>query len=199
MKKIAVLISNAGIGTNLQSIINGISDGKIKGEIVVVVSDKKGAYGLQRAKKNKLKTEICVKKEDLFRLLKRYAPDFICLTGWKQIILDTVIDEYPGRILNVHPGLIPDTTDGFVKNPDGTKALWNKGKFTEKAIQNFLDEKKTYAGSSITTLTHEFDFGPVITRGFVKIKPGDTVDSLYGRLKKKENKIYAKALIELCK
>ncbi|MEK7583299.1 MAG: formyltransferase family protein [Patescibacteria group bacterium] len=120
--------------------------------------------------------------------LKSLAPDYVCLTGWKQIIPDEVIENY--KILNIHPGLIPDTKDGHVICPDGTDGLWNKGKYKEKAIKNFLDKKATYAGSSIHRLTHEFDFGPVLARCFEKIQPDDTVDSLYTRLKIKENKLW---------
>lgn len=198
MKRIAVLISNIGTGTNLQAIIDGIESGKINGKIVAVVSDTQEALGLQRAQKHNLKVEICPQKENLLVLLKKYNPDFICLAGWKQIVTDDVIDAYKDRVLNLHPGLIPDTEDGIVKNPDGTIALWNRGKLAAKAIQNFFDNKAIYAGSSIHFLTHEFDFGPVLARGFVKIKKGDTVDSLYGRLKKVEHQIYIESLQKLC-
>ncbi len=120
--------------------------------------------------------------------LESLAPDYVCLTGWKQIIPDDVINNF--KILNIHPGLIPDTMNGVVKNPDGTDALWNKGLFKNKAIQNFFDKKATYAGSTLHYLTHEFDFGPVLARCFEKIQPDDTVESLYARLKVKENQLW---------
>ena len=82
-------------------------------------------------------------------------------------------------------------------NPDGTKGLWNKGMLTDKAIQNFLDQKATYAGSSIHFLTLEFDFGPVLGRCFEKIEVGDNVETLYARLKKKENRLYVEVLEKL--
>lgn len=195
--KLAVLISDAGTGTNLQAIIDGIEAGRIKGEIAAAVSDKAEAPGLERARKHNLHIEICPKKEDLLPLLHKLAPDYICLAGWKQIILDEVILAYPNKILNLHPGLIPDAMEGVAKNPDGTDGLWNKGKLTDKAIQNFLDNRATYAGSSIHFLTLEFDFGPVLGRTYEKVEPGDTVDSLYGRLKKKENKLYVEVLGKL--
>lgn len=199
MKKLAVLISNHGTGTNLQAIIDGIESGKINGKIVVVISAKEDAYGLVRAKKHNLPIELCPTKDDLFPLLQKYQVDYICLGGWKQFIADNVMDAFENRILNVHPGLIPDTIDGTVKNPDGTDAIWNKGKFTDKAMQNFLDNHATYAGCSVHFLTKEFDFGPVLERGFEKIDPSDTTGSLYTRVKKKENEIYVEALIKLCK
>ena len=130
-------------------------------------------------------------------LLKKLNPDYVCLAGWKQIILNEVITAYPDKILNLHPGLIPDTADGIVKNPDGTDALWNKGKLADKAVQNFLDKKSTYAGSSIHFLTLNFDFGPVLGRTLEKIEQNDSVESLYARLKKKENELYVKVLSTL--
>lgn len=198
MKKLAVLISNKGTGTNLQAIIGGVESGLINANIVAVISDTKDAPGLERARKHNLPIEICPDKEDLLPVLQKLNPDYICLGGWKQIITDEVLSEFPNRILNVHPGLIPDTMDGTVKNPDGTEALWNKGKFTQKAMQNYFDNKATYAGCSIHFLTKEFDFGPVLGRSFEKIMPDDTIDSLYTRLKIKENQLYVDVLAKLC-
>ncbi len=199
MKKLAVLISNIGTGTNLQAIIDGIKSGKINAKLATVISDTPEAPGLERAKKNKLPVKIVPKKEKLLEVLKKLNPDFICLAGWKQIILDEVINSFPNRILNIHPGLIPDSMNGTVKNPDGTNALWNKGKMTQKAMQNFLDNSVTYAGSSVHFLSLEFDFGLVLGRCFEKIKKGDDVESLYKRLKVKENRLYAEVLAKLCK
>lgn len=196
--KLVILISDAGTGTNLQAIIDGVEKGEIKAKICAVISDKTNAPGLERAKKHNLKIEICPSKEALLPLLQKLNPDYICLAGWKQIILDEVILAYPNKILNLHPGLVPDTIDGGVKNPDSTSAFWNKGMLTTKAIQNFLDQKATFAGSSIHFLTLNFDFGPVLGRTFEKIEAGDTVESLYKRLKKKENALYVEVLEKLC-
>lgn len=198
-KNLAVLISNAGTGTNLQAIIDGIEIVKINAEIVIVVSDKEDAKGLDRAKSHNIPTHILAESEDLTRILKEKNVDYICLGGWKKIIPDEFIKAFENKILNVHPGLIPDEINGTVKNPDGSHALWNKGKFTDKAIQNFLDQHSTFAGATVHFLSDEFDFGPVLERGFVKIEPNDTVESLYERLKKKENEMYVEALAKLCK
>lgn len=177
-KKLAVLISDTGTGTNLQAIINGIIKETINADISIVISDTGKALGLFRAKQHKIATEIISKKEKLLAILKSYNPDLVCLAGWKQIIINEVIDAYPQRIINLHPGLIPDNINGAVRNPDNTPALWTKGKLTNIAIKNFLDNHSTYAGSSIHFLTHDFDFGPVLGRCFEKIKSKDTVDLL---------------------
>ena len=195
--RLAVLISDAGTGTNLQAIIDAIEAGTLNAEIVAVVSDKENTAGLERAKKHNLHIEICPKKENLLETLKQVDPDYICLAGWKQIIVDEVINAYPNKILNLHPGLIPDTMNATSENPDGTVTLWNKGMLTDKAIQNFLDNNSTFAGSSIHFLTFEFDFGPVLGKVFEKIKETDTVESLYSRLKIKENQLYVEVLNKL--
>ncbi len=191
--KIVVLISNAGTGTNLQAIIDGVEQGKLNAEICAVISDNLDSLGLDRARKHNLHIEICSKKENLLPLLEKLNPALVCLAGWKQIILDEVILAFPNKILNLHPGIIPESLeqgDQSFKNPDGTGALWNKGLLTDKAISNFLNQNSTYAGSSVHFLTLTFDFGPVLGRTFEKITPGDTIESLYARLKKKENELY---------
>ena len=199
MKRIAVLISDAGTGTNLQAIIDAVEAKKLKAKIVLVVSDTKKSKGLERARKHNLNQHILVKGEDLVKILKdEYQVNYVCLTGWKKIIPDKMIEVFNNRILNIHPGLVPDKLDGQVKNPDGTIGLWNRGKLTEVAIKNFFDKQSTYAGSSVHFLSQEFDFGLVLGRCFEKIKPEDAVEPLYDRLKKKEHQIYVKSLIKLC-
>lgn len=201
MKSLAVLISNAGTGSNLQAIVDAIESKKINAKIAVVVSDSVDAYGLIRAKKHGIPAYIFHSKSETLEslLIKTYSVDYIALTGWKKIIPKEIIETFPDKILNIHPGLIPDSLHGVVKNPDGTNGLWNRGKFTNAAIQNFLDNHATYAGSTVHFLSKEFDFGHVLGRCFEKIQPNDTVESLYARLKKKEHQIYIGALAKLCK
>lgn len=198
MKKLAVLISDTGTGTNLQAIIDSIKSKKLKAEIIFVVSSSKNAYGLQRAKKNNIPSMIVNKKNDLEKILKDKQVDLVALAGWKLIIPLSLINSFKNKVINLHPGLIPDKINGVAYNPDGTKGLWNRGKLTDTAIQKFLDNKSSYAGSTVHFLSEEFDFGKVLNRCFEKILPNDTVKSLYTRLKKKENKIYVESLMRLC-
>lgn len=198
MKKLAVLVSDTGTGTNLQAIVDAVSEGEIDGKITVVISDNKNAQAVVRARKSNLKIAYCFNKKKLLALLKKYNPDYICLAGWKQFIASNVINAYQNKILNLHPGLIPDQMNSLVMNPDGSTGLWNRGKLADLAIQNFIYKNATFAGSSIHFLSHEFDFGKVLGRCFEKINPSDTIDSLYSRLKKKENKLYVSVLKKLC-
>lgn len=198
MKRLVILISNAGSGSNLQAIIDAIKTGTLQATITAVISDRDDAKGLTHATKNGIKTRISPKKEALFALLTNEAPDYIVLSGWKQLITDDIIKTFPNKILNLHPGLIPETKDGTVTNPDGTTGLWNKGKYAKAAVAQFLETKATYAGSSVHMLSDDVDFGPVLGRSFEKTRPSDTIDSLYTRLKKKENQLYVEVLQKLC-
>jgi phosphoribosylamine--glycine ligase len=210
VKNIAVLISNQGTGTNLQAIIDNIKAGDINGKIVVVVSNAANAYGLERAKKNNIPTEIFPWKpyqeggksraeysRDLAKLLKKYRPDIIVFAGWILIVTKEFINEFP-IILNLHPGLIPDQPNGTVYFPDGTPAPSNKGVHTDDAIANFFKQGCTYAGSTLHVITPDVDWGPVLERAFEKIRKNDTVDSLYSRLKKKEHQMLVRAVKLYC-
>ncbi|KKR62682.1 MAG: Phosphoribosylamine-glycine ligase [Parcubacteria group bacterium GW2011_GWA2_40_37] len=173
--KLVIMVHEGGTQTNLKAIREAIEMGKINAEISTVISD----------------------KENAMPIIEKINPDYLCLCGWNKIIPDDLIRKYSNKILNLHPGLIPDTIDGNIKNPDGTIALWNKGMYGSKAIQNFLDQKATYASSSIHFLTLDFDFGSVLGRTFEKIEANDIVESLYARLKKKENELYVEVLEKL--
>lgn len=198
-KKLAVLISDAGTGSNLQAIIDAIEKKYLNARIEIVLSNTKSAAGFQRARECKLKTCVADKNTDYLELFRKdYPVDFIVLAGWRLIIPDALIDEYKNRILNLHPGLVPSSLTSTVKNPDGTVALWNRGKLTDGAIAEFFKKRKTYGGSSIHFLSHEFDYGKVLGRVFEKARPDDTIETFYKRLKKKENKLYVEVLRKLC-
>src|SRR3989338_3997786 len=98
-KKIALLVHEGGAQTNLSAIRSATEDGRINAEISAVVSD----------------------TEKPLPVLDKISPDYICLAGWKKIIPDEMINKYENKILNLHPGLIPDTIDGTMDNPDSTK------------------------------------------------------------------------------
>jgi len=207
VKKIACLISNKGTGTNLQAIVDACKAGKIKGKIVVVVSNSTNAFGLERAQKENIPTEIFPWKpykdsgksraaysKDLAGLLaKKYDPDIVVLAGWILILTQEFVKKFPLTI-NLHPGLIPDKKGDIVYFPDGLAAFSNEGTHTNNAIKQFLESGCSYAGSTLHVVTENVDWGPVIERAFEKIQPNDTVESLYSRLKKKEHQMLVKSL-----
>src|SRR3990172_4859516 len=125
MKQVAVLISNVGTGTNLQALIDAQKSAKLNCNIALVVSDAYDAYGLKRAKDAKISTAICLDARRLLPILKKFKIDLVALAGWKQIVLDEVLNIFKNRILNLHPGAVPESLDGKVRAPDGSEVLWN--------------------------------------------------------------------------
>ena len=212
MKNIAVLISDKGTGTNLQAIIDGIGKGKIQGKITIVVSNTTKAFGLDRAKNQNITTEIFGWKkykeagksreqysEDLAKLLKeKYRADVVALAGWSLILTKEFFEVFNNAVLNIHPGLLPKKGRDTVLSPENEELPANVGMMTEEAIKKFLYGGYKYAGSTLHFATEEADAGPIIFYEFEKIKPGDTVESLYYRLKKKEHAMFTKALALFC-
>lgn len=200
MKKIAVLISNKGTGSNLQAIIDNCKAGKIKGQITVVVSDKADAYGLVRAKKHRIPaivrpfTKFKDKKarneygKRLAKELKeKYQVDLVVLAGWMIVLPASFIKHFPCQIINLHPGLIPDKEGGKLKLSDGSWAKPFEGEMADGAIEAALKAGITVSGSTTHFVTPKVDWGPVILRIEEKIRKNDSIDSYYSRLKKKEH------------
>ena len=105
MLKIAVLVS--GGGTNLQSLIDATKEGSINGEIVLVVSNRLKAYGLERARQAGIKAECIKDHHVLMQRLNEENIDLVVLAGYLAIIPDEMIEQYHNKIINIHPSLIP--------------------------------------------------------------------------------------------
>lgn len=176
MKKIAVLVS--GGGTNLQAIIDKIENGTIQNaQIEVVISNKKDAYALERAKKHGIKGE-CISPKDfekreefdnaLLERLKAHNVDLIVLAGYLVIVPKNVIAHFRNRIVNIHPSLIPSFCgDGFygLKVHEAVLARGNK---VTGATVHFVDEGT--------------DTGPIILQKAVEVKWNDTPEVLQRRV-----------------
>lgn len=213
MKRIAVLLSNKGTGSNLAAILSAINKREIKnGKVVVVVSDKEDAYGLIRAKKRRIPTEVLDLQdflrsgksrleynETLGKLLKeKYKVDLVVLAGWMLILSRSFIKYFPNRTINLHPGLLPDGATKYIKLSGGIKIKAIRGLVTDEAVQFAIDQGYPMTGSTVHFITKKVDQGPVVLRSEVKILPGDTVESLYERMKKEEHKILPKAINLFC-
>lgn len=213
MKRIAVLISNKGTGSNLSAIIDAIKKHTIKkGKVVVVVSNKTDALGLQIANKNKIPTEILDLKDFikqgktrveydncLGKLIKdKYNPDLIVLAGWMLILSKNFIRHFPNKIINLHPGLLSNRKANFIKLKNGTRIKIIRGLHTNDAVKYAIDHNFPVTGSTVHFITEKVDTGRVILRSEVKILPNDTVDLLYERMKKEEHKILPRAIDLYC-
>ena len=174
----AILIS--GSGTNLQAFIDRQRDGELDAELVAVASNRADAYGLQRAAEAGIET-LCIRHRDfddreafdraLAAELERYEPDLLVLAGFMRILSPWFVQRFEGRILNVHPALLP-------KYP---------GLDTHARA---IAAGDTHHGSTVHFVTDELDGGPRILAGRLEIDAADTADSLQSRVQQLEHRIF---------
>lgn len=184
--RLAVLLS--GDGSNLQALIDATQNGTLEAEIVLVVSNKVDAGGLKRAQSSGIESIVldnlrytdrrsfdCV----LESKLKEYNLDLIILAGFMRILTSDFVEAFAGRILNIHPSLLPKY----------------RGLHTH---QKAIDAGDKNAGATVHFVTSELDGGPPIIQAVVPILRNDTVDTLARRILIKEHQIYPLAVKLFC-
>ena len=177
-KRLVVLIS--GSGSNLQALIDACNSKALNAEIVAVFSNKADAYGLLRAQQAgipalALSPAEFSSRDDFDAALQaqidEYQPDLLILAGYMRILTPAFVRHYHGRMLNIHPSLLP-------KYP---------GLHTHrKALENGDAEH----GTSVHFVTEELDGGPVILQARIAVLPDDTEDTLTARIQQEEHRIY---------
>ena len=175
-KKIAVFVS--GGGTNLQALLDAEEAGMIPhGEIALVISNKEGAYALERAKKHGVPGAVITKKEcgsqeafedALQAVLERNGTDLIILAGFLAILSERFTSKWPKRIINVHPSLIP--------------SFCGEGFYGLHVHEKALEYGVKLSGATVHFVTEECDGGPIIAQKAVAIEEGDTPETLQKRI-----------------
>ena len=168
MLKFAVFVS--GGGTDLQSIIDAKNEGKINGEIALVLSNRQKAYGLQRAKDAGIETTV-VKKDDALIV----NIDFIVLAGYLAILTDELIDAYPNKIMNIHPSLIP--------------SFCGPGMYGMHVHEAVLQRGAKVSGATVHFVSNIVDGGPIIKQVACDISDLDTADDIQKRVLEIEHKL----------
>jgi phosphoribosylglycinamide formyltransferase-1 len=180
--KIGVLVS--GSGTNLQSIIDYIEQGKLKAKLAIVISNKQDAYGLERARKHNMPTKVISHKdfktreefeEEIAKVLEEIGCDFIVLAGFMRVLTPLFIRRFKNRIVNIHPALLPS-----FPGVDAQKQAFDYGVKVTGCTVHFVDEG--------------VDTGPIILQKVVPVHDGDTVESLRARILEEEHKALPEAL-----
>ena len=174
--RIAVLVS--GGGTNLQALIDSAKAGNIpNGEIALVISNRKAAYALERAKNAGIKGQVLSKymqpdpekyDEQLLEMLKENEIDMIALAGFLGIIGKRVLEAYDGRIVNIHPALIP--------------SFCGMGFYGLKVHEAALARGVKVSGATAHIVNGEVDGGPILLQKAVEVKEGDTPEALQQRI-----------------
>jgi len=190
--RLAVLVS--GGGSNLEAILTARTSGQLENaEVVLVLSSKAGVYALERAKKYQIETAVVERSafasDDLFQaaILKKLAQakvDVVCLAGYLRKLGPSIIQHYRGRILNIHPALLPKF---------GGPGMY--GHFVHEAV---LAAGEKESGCSVHVVDEEFDHGPVLSQAKVPVLSGDNAETLAARVLEQEHKLYPKSIREFC-
>jgi phosphoribosylglycinamide formyltransferase-1 len=180
--KVVVLIS--GSGSNLQALIDNIAAGANPASIAAVISNRSDAYGLQRAQAAGIATLVLDHKafsdrvafdQALAAAIDGFEPDLVVLAGFMRILSGDFVRHYQGRLLNIHPSLLPKY----------------KGMHTH---QRAIDEGEHEHGCSVHFVTEELDGGPLVVQAVVPILSADTAESLAQRVHVQEHRIYPLAV-----
>jgi phosphoribosylglycinamide formyltransferase-1 len=200
LPRIAVLAS--GSGTNLQALLDATACGTLQAEVVVVVSDRADAGALRRAATAGVAAillPLADRRDPVVRevydcrlaeVLRAFEPDLIVLAGWMLILTREFLDGFPGRIVNVHPALLPD--DG------GIEVLSSQGSLPAlrgpRAVRDALRQRLPATGATVHFVTTAVDSGPVILREEVPVLPDDDEVRLHDRIKTVEHRLLPRAV-----
>ena len=180
MLRLAVLIS--GSGTDLQSIIDHRN--QINGEIALVISNRKNAYGLQRAQDAGIKNLVIKNQDELLNTLKEEKIDFIVLAGYLAILGKELIDTYQNKIINIHPSLIP--------------SFCGPGMYGLHVHEAVLERGVKVSGATVHFVSEEVDGGPIIWQEAVSIDDLDTPEDIQKRVLEVEHKILPEVVQWIC-
>ncbi|NMB41698.1 MAG: phosphoribosylglycinamide formyltransferase [Firmicutes bacterium] len=179
---LAVLAS--GYGSNLQAIIDAVDKGEIEGHIKVVISDVKDAYALQRARRHGIEAVFIDIKdysgreaynEAIAAVLEKRKVELIVLAGYMRLVSPLIINKFRGRIMNIHPSLLP-SFPGL------------------EGIKQALDYGVKVSGCTVHLVDEGLDTGPIILQESVPVYDDDTVESLQNRIHKVEHRLYPRAI-----
>jgi len=181
MKKLGILLS--GRGSNFEAIADNVAGGRIPAEIAIVLSNKPNARGLQRAKERGIPADYIpsrgLEREEYDRLtvarLQQAQVDVVCLAGYMRLLSAYFVEQFPNRILNIHPSLLP-SFPGL------------------EAQKQALEHGVKFSGCTVHLVDERLDAGPILVQAMVPVLDDDTEDSLSERILREEHRIYTDAI-----
>lgn len=182
MTACSVVVLISGNGSNLQAIIDASAGSGYR--VNGVISNRADAYGLERAARAGIPTRVLSHRDfadresfdqQLIQEIDAFAPDLVVLAGFMRILSGGFVQHYAGRLLNIHPSLLPDY----------------RGTHTHERV---LEAGETQHGVSVHFVTEELDGGPVILQAVVPVEPSDTRDVLAARIARQEHLIYPRVV-----
>lgn len=183
-KKLGLGVLASGRGTNLQAILDAAEKGRIRAQILAVVSDREEAPALARARRHSVPA-ACIRREsfpsratfeeEIVANLRSHGVELVCLAGFMRILGPAMLEAFPGRILNIHPALLPSFPG------------------LDSQLQA-LDYGVKIAGCTVHIVDDMIDHGPIILQAAVEVREGDTVEALSARILEEEHRLYPKAI-----
>ena len=186
-KPLSLAVLASGGGTTLQNLLDRISDGRLNARVVLVVSNHAEAFALERARKAGIAAVVVSRKEAgtreefsrrIFDHCRQAGADLVCLGGFLQLV--HVPDDYLGRVMNIHPSLIP--------------AFCGKGYYGHHVHEAVLAYGAKITGCTVHFADNQYDHGPIILQRAVAVLEGDTPDSLAQRVFEQECEAYPQAI-----
>ena len=181
-KRIGILLS--GRGSNFEALAESVAAGRIPGaEIAVVISNREGAPGIEKAKARGLEARVIPSKglereaydRQVVAVLKEKRVDLVCLAGFMRLLSPYFVAEFRNRILNIHPSLLP-SFPGL------------------EAQRQALEYGVKWSGCSVHFVDENLDAGPIVVQSVVQVRDDDTPDSLAARILAEEHRIYTEAV-----
>ena len=175
-------------GSNMQAIIDACKDGRLDARPCVVISNNSDSMALQRARNEGIPCSHIsgathpgsAEDEEILRVLRRHAVDTVILAGYMKILGSVTLHAYRGRILNIHPALLPK--------------FGGKGMYGKRVHEAVLAAGERVTGVTIHLIDENYDTGPIVNQCQVPVLEGDTADSLAERVLKHEHALYVETL-----
>ena len=184
---IRLVVFLSGNGTTLQNLLDRIADGRLQAQIVLVASNNADAFGLVRAENAGIPTAVVERKafaardefsRNLFDLCREHRVELVCLAGFLQLI--QIPEDFQGRVMNIHPALIP--------------AFCGKGYYGHHVHEAVLAAGVKITGCTVHFCDNQYDHGPIILQRTVPVLDDDTVDRLAARVFEQECEAYPEAI-----
>lgn len=192
MKKIAVFVS--GGGSDMQSVIDACERGEINGRVELVIANKRNIFALERADKHGIKSMVFTlsdygdyaeRDKAILHALNDANIDLVVLAGYLSIVTEIIVKPYEGRIINIHPSLIPKHC--------------GKGFYGIKVHESVIASKDEVSGATVHYVDEGADTGEIIEQVSVPVYPTDTPDTLQQRVLTEEHKLLPRVVARLCK
>ncbi|NGP89310.1 phosphoribosylglycinamide formyltransferase [Fodinibius halophilus] len=187
-----IVVFASGSGTNFQALIEAVEAGEIDGQIAGLVTNKSEAGAIDRAQKHGIEHTVLAPSQfssqldyvdALLEQLNHWQTDLIALAGYMIKVPTEVIEQYPNRIVNIHPSLLPK--------------YGGKGFYGRHVHQAVIDNDEDESGCTVHLVTEEYDDGPILGQRKVPVKDSDDADKLASRVLREEHKLFPEVIAQL--